>query len=43
MAYDFIAARRRRSLVFGVLATAIIASTLVAVALFYLSQTRPHF
>ena len=43
MAYDQLTTRRRRKLVFGVFAVGIIASALVAVALFYMSQARPHF
>jgi len=33
--------RRRRKVFFGALAVGIIASGLVAMALFYMSQTRP--
>jgi hypothetical protein len=43
MASDRMTTRRRRKLVFGVLAVGIIASTLVAIALYYISQARPHF
>ena len=38
MASDLMTARRRRKLVFGVLAVGIIASALLTLALYYMSQ-----
>jgi len=43
MAYDQLTTRRRRKVVFGVLAVGIIASVLVAVALLYMNRAMPHF
>lgn len=43
MAYDLLTTRRRRKLVFGVLVVGIIASALVAMALFYMSQASVRF
>ena len=43
MASDLLARRRRRNLVVGVLAVGMIVSTVVAIALFYMSRSRPHF
>lgn len=40
---DPLTTRRHRKLVFGVLAVGIVASALVAIALFYMSQARPRF
>ena len=43
MTYDLLTTRRRRSLVFGVLAVGIVVSALVAIALYYMSQATPSF
>jgi hypothetical protein len=43
MAADWMTRRRRRNLVFGVLAVAVIASVLLAVALFYMGRAKPGF
>jgi hypothetical protein len=43
MASDRMTTQRRRKLVFGVLAVGIIASALVAIALFYMSQAISRF
>jgi hypothetical protein len=43
MADDLLKTQQRRKLVLGVLAVAIIASALLAIALFYMSKSRPHF
>jgi hypothetical protein len=42
MAHDLLTLRRRRKLVFGVIAVGILASALVAIALFYMSKAMPH-
>ena len=42
MASDRMTTRRRRKLVFGVVAVGIIASALLAIALYYMNQVRPH-
>jgi len=43
MASDLTLTRRKRKLLFGVLVVAIVASALVAIALFYMSKSLPHF
>lgn len=43
MTYDPLTTRRRRKVVAGVLTVGILVSTLVAIALYYMSQARPHF
>ncbi len=43
MTYDPLTTQRRRKVVFGVLAVGILASVLVAIALFYMSQAIPRF
>jgi len=43
MATDRMTSRRKRKLVVGVLSVGIVTSGLLAIALFYLGQTRPHF
>jgi len=43
MSVDSLETRRKRKLVFGVLVVGILASALVAIALFYMSKSLPRF